>query len=134
MTAPSQPPAKKRGTPRLPIPEKSSSRPAGPGSAAPAPAGTAPAESAPARRGLPAPTRPQALGEERTVTVKVAAHRLGKTPDVVRFLLRTGRLKGWQPGGRGCWILVSEDSLEEVIRRSAKFGDEDPKGEASRSG
>lgn len=63
------------------------------------------------------PTPPPALNlqSERTVSVKEAAYRLGKSEDAVRLWLRQGRLKGWQPGGRGCAILVAEASLERAL-------------------
>lgn len=53
--------------------------------------------------------------KERTITVKEAAFRLGKSDDAVYLWLRTGRLRGWQPGGRGCAILVSEPSVQEAL-------------------
>lgn len=46
--------------------------------------------------------------------MKEAAFRLRKSDDAVYKWLRTGRLRGWQPGGRGCSILVSESSVEEA--------------------
>jgi excisionase family DNA binding protein len=52
---------------------------------------------------------------EKTVTVKEAAYRLGKSEDAIYKWLRTGRLKGWQPGGRGCSILVLESSVEMAL-------------------
>ncbi|MBI4465145.1 MAG: hypothetical protein HY647_10610 [Acidobacteria bacterium] len=55
------------------------------------------------------------LRTEKTLTVKEAAFRLGKSEDAVCWWLRTGRLRGWQPGGRGCAILVSEDSVAEAL-------------------
>ena len=53
--------------------------------------------------------------EEKTVTVKEAAYRLGKSTDAVYQWLRTGRLRGRQPGGRCCAILVLESSLNEAL-------------------
>ena len=63
------------------------------------------------------PSAPAALDvhKERTVTVKEAAFRLGKSDDAIRLWLRSGRLKGWQPGGRRCAILVAEASVEEAL-------------------
>ncbi len=52
---------------------------------------------------------------ENTVTVKEAAYRLGKSVDAVRSWLRSSRLRGWQPGGRGCAILVVEASISEAL-------------------
>jgi hypothetical protein len=51
----------------------------------------------------------------RTVSVKEAAFRLHKSPDAIYAWLRAGRLQGFQPGGRGCSILVLESSLEQVL-------------------
>jgi excisionase family DNA binding protein len=53
--------------------------------------------------------------EEKTVTVKEAAFRLRKSPDAVYGWLRSGRLRGWQPGGPCCPILVEESSLDEAL-------------------
>ena len=53
--------------------------------------------------------------DEKTVTVKEAAYRLGKSTDAVYQWLRTGRLRGRQPGGRRCAILVVESSLNEAL-------------------
>ena len=55
------------------------------------------------------------ITKENTVTVKEAAFRLGKSADTVYMWLRTGRLQGWQPGGRGCAILVAEASVEKAL-------------------
>lgn len=55
------------------------------------------------------------LNKEKTVTVKEAAYRLRKSEDAVRLWLRSGRLWGWQPGGRGCAILVTEASIVEAL-------------------
>ena len=52
---------------------------------------------------------------EKTITVKEAAYRLGKDEDTVRDWLKTGRLRGWQLGGRGCAVLVDETSLKAVL-------------------
>jgi len=62
-------------------------------------------------------TSSQALdrSKEKTVTVKEAAYRLGKSEDAVYLWLRSGRLRGWQPGGRGCAILVAEASIAEAM-------------------
>jgi excisionase family DNA binding protein len=66
--------------------------------------------------GLPLPA-PQPLDRQRekTVTVKEAAYRLGKSEDAIYKWLRTGRLKGWQPGGRWCSILVLESSVDRAL-------------------
>ncbi len=55
------------------------------------------------------------LSKEKTVTVKEAAYRLRKSEDAVYLWLRSGRLRGWQPGGRGCAILVTEASIAEAL-------------------
>ncbi len=52
---------------------------------------------------------------EKTITVKEAAYRAGKSPAAIHDWLRTGRLRGWQPGGRGCHVMVVEDSLLEAL-------------------
>lgn len=64
---------------------------------------------------LPALTAPFDPRKEKTVTVKEAAYRLGKSEDVIYVWLRSGRLRGWQPGGRRCAVLVSEASVEEAL-------------------
>ena len=78
------------------------------------------------------PETPQALGDaasivpslnlqsDKTVSVKEAAFRLGKSEDAIRIWLRQGRLKGWQPGGRGCAIFVAEGSLEKALACSVR--------------
>lgn len=53
--------------------------------------------------------------DEKTLTVKEAAYRLGKSADAVYLWLRTGRLRGWQPGGPGCAILVAESSVNAAL-------------------
>ncbi len=53
---------------------------------------------------------------DRTMTVKEAAFRLGKSEDAIYKWLRTGRLLGWQPGGRWCSILVLESSVDEALQ------------------
>ena len=74
--------------------------------------GAAPlSEVPPAPRFVPS----QMLLAEKTVTVKEAAFRLGKSPDAIYRWLRTGRLRGRQPGGRGCTILVVESSVNEAL-------------------
>lgn len=55
---------------------------------------------------------------EKTITVKEAAFRLGKSTDAVYKWLRTGRLRGLQPGGRCCAILVVEASVSEALLHS----------------
>ncbi|MBI4479238.1 MAG: helix-turn-helix domain-containing protein [Acidobacteria bacterium] len=55
---------------------------------------------------------------EKTVSVKEAAFRLGKSPDAIYNWLRSGRLRGRQPGGRGCAILVLESSVNDALRCS----------------
>ena len=62
-----------------------------------------------------APVQQLDLGKEKTVTVKEAAYRLKKSADTVYHWLRSGRLRGWQPGGRGCAILVVETSIAEAL-------------------
>ena len=49
------------------------------------------------------------------MTVKEAAYRLKKTDDTVYRWLREGRLRGWQPGGHGCTVLVCETSVKEAL-------------------
>ena len=60
---------------------------------------------------------PQPLDRQRqrTLTVKEAAFRLGKSEDAVYKWLRSGRLQGWQPGGRWCSIMVLESSVERAL-------------------
>lgn len=53
--------------------------------------------------------------DEKTITVKEAAYRLGKSTDAVYQWLRTGRLRGRQPGGRCCAILVLESSVNDAL-------------------
>jgi len=70
----------------------------------------------------PAPAPPPAAldrDREATITVKEAAYRLGKSDDTIYKWLRTGRLRGWQPGGPTCHIQVSEQSVSEALRQAA---------------
>lgn len=63
------------------------------------------------------------LTKERTLTVREAAYRLGKSEVAIRHMLHAGRLRGWQVGGIKCPILVSEASVEEVlILGTIRFG------------
>ena len=70
--------------------------------------------------------RPLDPDPEKTITVKEAAYRLKKTDDTVLRWLRDGRLRGWQPGGNHCGVLVEKASVEEAllceIRVAGKFG------------
>jgi excisionase family DNA binding protein len=68
--------------------------------------------------------------KEKTITVKEAAFRLNKTEDAIRRWLRTGRLQGWQPGGRCCSVMVLESSVEQ--QRSCALGSA-VRGPSSRS-
>ena len=61
--------------------------------------------------------------KERTLTVREASYRLGKSTDSIRQWLRQGRLRGWQVGGPFCQVLVSAASVDEVlITRTTRFG------------
>ena len=68
--------------------------------------------------------------KEKTITVKEAAFRLNKTEDAIRRWLHTGRLQGWQPGGRCCSVMVLESSVEQ--QRSCALGSL-VRGQSSRS-
>ena len=57
----------------------------------------------------------QNLLAEKTITIKEAAFRLGKSSDAIYHWLRSGRLRGRQPGGRGCAILVLESSVNAAM-------------------
>ena len=57
----------------------------------------------------------------KTLSVKEAAFRLHKSEDTIRHWLRVGRLRGWQLGGRGCSVLVSEDSVKRALLAAAKM-------------
>jgi excisionase family DNA binding protein len=127
---------RKRGTPRLPIekhttlhdtaPKPASAlRSAGASrartgsgqtpSVAPSTAGEAPRT---AQATLAPPSQPTPrfnLSQERLLTVKEAAYRLGKSPFTIRTWLRSGLLRGWQPGGLHCSLMVSEASVEELM-------------------
>ena len=68
---------------------------------------------------LPMPEpRPLDRQRQRTLTVKEAAYRLGKSEDAIYKWLRSGRLEGWQPGGRWCSIVVLESSVERALLSS----------------
>jgi excisionase family DNA binding protein len=56
------------------------------------------------------------MRQGKYISVKEAAYRLNKSPDAVYQWLRAGRLKGIQPGGRGCEVLVEIASLESALR------------------
>lgn len=126
----------KRGTPRLPIRKHASLHDAAPKPASAhrsvggpsARVGSSPAPgivpnvaadqaSATQPTQLPSaePTQRFNLSEERLLTVKEAAYRLGKSPFTIRTWLRSGLLRGWQPGGLHCSLMVSEASVEEVL-------------------
>lgn len=61
------------------------------------------------------PSEPLDRNKERTITVKEAAFRLNKSADAIYLWLRAGRLRGWQPGGPRCAILVAEASVQEAL-------------------
>ncbi len=69
------------------------------------------------------PTAPMVFDREsaRTLLVKEAAFRLQKSEDTVLSWLRKGRLRGWQLGGPRCSVLVSEESVEQVLLRASEF-------------
>ena len=72
----------------------------------------------------PNPPNASALFDWRTakaLSVKEAAFRLNKSKDTVHLWLRTGRLRGWQLGGRRCAILVSEESVERALRGAGEI-------------
>jgi excisionase family DNA binding protein len=72
--------------------------------------------SEPKPSGLHSPVpKPLDRHRERTLTVKEAAFRLGKSEDAIYKWLRSGRLEGWQPGGRWCSIVVLESSVEKAL-------------------
>ena len=68
-------------------------------------------------------SKPLDSNKEKTITVKEAAFRLGKSNDAVYLWLRAGRLRGRQPGGRCCAILVDESSVEEALLCPAGISD-----------
>jgi excisionase family DNA binding protein len=70
---------------------------------------------------MPEPTKRFNLAEERLLTVKEAAYRLAKSPCAIRAWLHAGRLRGWQPGGGHCSMMVSEASLEEMLIQPLGF-------------
>jgi excisionase family DNA binding protein len=78
-------------------------------------AGEHPSAKQPAQLPSPPPTQHFNLSEERLLTVKEAAFRLGKSPFTIRTWLHSGLLRGWQPGGLHCSLMVSEASVEEVL-------------------
>ncbi len=62
--------------------------------------------------------------KERTLSVKEVAYRMGKSEDSILQWLHQGRLKGWQIGGPCCRVLVSEDSvLEMLVNGTTRFGE-----------
>jgi excisionase family DNA binding protein len=119
--------AKQHGTPRLPIPKQLVRH----GDASHAPA-RAIAENPPeTKQQIPvdtphmgscsSPERVLDLRKEKTITVKDAAYRAMKSEDTIYRWLRSGRIKGWQPGGARCNVLISETSLQDVMNRSTVF-------------
>ena len=60
-------------------------------------------------------SKPLDSNKEKMLTVKEAAFRLSKSADAVYLWLRAGRLRGWQPGGRCCAILVDASTVEEAL-------------------
>ena len=49
-------------------------------------------------------------------TVKEAAFQVGKSTDAIYQWLRSGRLRGIQPGGRCCEVQVEIASIEQALR------------------
>lgn len=134
------PTSKRSGTPRLPIAKqfirpniRSSSRKETVASPRPVNGAAPPVNPAtincaasgsakkPSEAPLPSQPWPD-LRKERMVSVKEAAYRAMKSEDTIYQWLRAGRLKGCQPGGQGCNVLVSEASLKEVLRCATRFG------------
>ena len=50
------------------------------------------------------------------LTIKQAAKRVHRSPDVVRAWVNTGLLPGYQPNGRGS-VLVKPKELDEFVER-----------------
>lgn len=125
MATRSLPEKKRRGTPRLPICKENFHHPthSGPAKTAEAAqrAAPPPATEAPL---APATSPPVTLDwrNEKTITVKEAAYLSMKSDDTIYKWLRNGRLRGWQPGGPNCHVLVSAKSLEELLRYAVRFG------------
>jgi len=72
-----------------------------------------------AQMSLAAPPSIADIRKDGAVTVKDAAFRLGKSTDAIRLWLKTGRLKGWQPGGKWCAVMVTEESLQKALSCAA---------------
>ncbi|MBI2815873.1 MAG: hypothetical protein HYX72_02925 [Acidobacteria bacterium] len=121
--------SKKPGTPRLPI-RKLSIRNVQPqtGPVHTGAVASIQASSPATKASAVAPTLPNSeasplldLRKVKTISVKEAAYRSMKSEDTIYRWLRRGRLSGWQLGGPGCNVLVSEQSLEEILSRSTQF-------------
>ncbi len=56
------------------------------------------------------------------MSVREAAFRLGKSEGAIRKWVRRGRLKAWQVGGAYGTVLVSEESVQQVLREAKSFG------------
>ncbi|WP_163165406.1 helix-turn-helix domain-containing protein [Arthrobacter sp. Alg241-R88] len=60
--------------------------------------------------------------KHRFLTIAQAAEELNVNQNQIRALLRTGKLRGIQVGGRGMWRIASndiEDFIAEAYRRTA---------------
>ena len=57
--------------------------------------------------------------DEKYLTVPEIAARLGMKPTGVQHWLATGRLRGYQPGGRRLGWRVREADLQRFLERSA---------------
>lgn len=63
---------------------------------------------------------------EGTLTVQDVSYLLKCSTDMVRLWLRKGKLRGWQIGGRFSRVLVSEQSVRELLMTGTRrFGKRD---------
>jgi len=66
------------------------------------------------------------MNEQRLLTVREVAERLRSSPEAVRRWLRTGKLRGYRPGGTKLGYRVSESELQRFIASSEVATDRHP--------
>jgi excisionase family DNA binding protein len=66
------------------------------------------------------------MGEEAMLTVAEVAARLRINPETVRVWLRSGKLKGFRPGGHKIGYRIPESEVRRVL-----FGGREPEGKAA---
>lgn len=55
------------------------------------------------------------MADERLLTVSEVAERLRMNPETVRIWLRSGKLKGYRPGGPRMGYRIPESEVQRVL-------------------